>query len=88
MSTFIVRTPDGEVTTKSSTTAKKIYRLSGRRLGEPNYIKTDGNIDWADFTRRCVDRCERLGKKLYVKESLQEHLPEGFVNEMRMTQHF
>jgi DNA repair photolyase len=58
------------------------------KVGKPNYIKTDGNIDWADFTRRCVDRCESLGKKLYVKESLQGHLPEGFVNEMRMTQHF
>jgi len=58
------------------------------KVGKPNYIKTDGNIDWADFTRRCVDRCESLGKKLYVKESLQGHLPEGFVNEMRVKQHF
>jgi hypothetical protein len=45
-------------------------------------------VDWKAYVIGCVHRCESLGKKLYVKESLQEHLPEGFVNEMRMTQHF
>jgi len=46
------------------------------------------DVDWKAYVIGCVHRCESLGKKLYVKESLQEHLPEGFVNEMRMTQHF
>jgi len=51
MSTFIVRTPDGEVTTKSSTTAKKIYRLSGRRLSvnETVTLLEDG-IEVMSFT--------------------------------------
>jgi len=46
------------------------------------------DVDWKAYVIDCVYRCESLGKKLYVKESLQGHLPEGFVNEMRMTQHF
>lgn len=58
------------------------------KIGKANYLKkvSDG-IDWRDYTLRMVDLCQHLGVSHYIKADLQEHLPPGYHNPLRVVQH-
>jgi DNA repair photolyase len=48
------------------------------RIGKLNYMAPPEPVDLRAFTLDMIERCERDGKKLYVKESLREYVPELF----------
>ena len=58
------------------------------KVGRANYLKgiTD-NTDWKDYTLRMIDLLQSLGVKHYIKKDLQPFLPEGYYNQLRITQH-
>jgi DNA repair photolyase len=58
------------------------------KIGKANYIpKITKTTDWRDYTLRMIDVCQALGVKHYVKADLQEHLPAGYFNPLRIQQH-
>ena len=57
------------------------------KVGRINYSALTKRIDWQDFTLRAIDRLARLGKAHYVKRDLQEYLPDGYANPLRIPQH-
>lgn len=58
------------------------------KIGRANYLKEiTRTTDWRDYTLRMVDLCQRLGVKHYIKKDLQEYLPPGYHNPMRIPQH-
>jgi DNA repair photolyase len=58
------------------------------KIGKANYLGEFGKrIDWRDYTLRVIDLCQRLGVKHYVKRDLQQFLPEGYHNPLRIPQH-
>lgn len=57
------------------------------KIGRANYISMTRTTDWAAYARRMVDVVAENGARAYFKRSLQEYLPAGYVNEMRVQQH-
>lgn len=58
------------------------------KIGKANYLKEiTRTTNWSDYTLRMIDLCQKLGARHYIKRSLQEHLPEGYVNPLRVPQH-
>lgn len=58
------------------------------KIGRANYLKEiTRTTDWADYTRRVVDLCQRRGLKHYIKRDLQPHLPTDYANPLRIPQH-
>ncbi len=57
------------------------------KIGKVNYSKLALTINWPDFTLRMVDLLNRVGAKGYFKRDLQQFLPAGFPNPMRVRQH-
>lgn len=58
------------------------------KIGKANYLKAFGaNTDWRDYTLRMVDACQYLGVRHYIKKDLQEFLPVGYPNPLRVEQH-
>lgn len=58
------------------------------KVGKANYLKEiTRTTDWREYTLRVVDLCQQLGVKHYVKADLQEHLPPGYHNPLRVQQH-
>lgn len=58
------------------------------KIGKANYLKEiTRTTDWRDYTLRMVDLCQQLGIRHYIKRDLQEHLPPGYHNPLRVTQH-
>jgi hypothetical protein len=53
--------------------------------GRMNYLALP--IDWRDYTLRVLDLLNRLNAKHYVKRDLQQFLPRGYHNPMRIPQH-
>jgi hypothetical protein len=43
--------------------------------------------DWRGYTLRMLDLLARTGNAHYIKASLQEHLPPGYHNPLRVPQH-
>jgi hypothetical protein len=43
--------------------------------------------DWRDYTLRMLDQLARFGARHYIKKDLQEFLPEGYPNLLRVPQH-
>ena len=59
------------------------------KIGKVNYCKEiSDTIDWRDYTLRMIDLCQRLSVKHYIKRDLQQYLPVGYHNPMRVVQHF
>ena len=59
------------------------------KIGKANYLgEYTRTTDWRDYTLRIIDLCQRLGVKHYIKRDLQQHLPAGYSNLMRVAQHF
>jgi DNA repair photolyase len=58
------------------------------KIGKANYLKKVSDaIDWRDYTLRVAETCRALEKRHYVKIDLQQHLPEGYPNPLRVPQH-
>lgn len=58
------------------------------KIGRANYLKEITRMtDWRDYTLRVVDLCQKYGISHYVKRDLQEYLPAGYHNPLRVQQH-
>ena len=58
------------------------------KIGKANYLKEiTRTTDWRSYTLKMIDLCQRLGAKHYIKQSLQEWLPTGYSNPLRVPQH-
>lgn len=58
------------------------------KIGKANYLKQITSVtDWRSYTLKMVDLCQGLGAKHYIKRSLQEWLPAGYPNPLRVPQH-
>ncbi|MGD0157707.1 MAG: radical SAM protein [Terracidiphilus sp.] len=58
------------------------------KVGRANYLgQLTRTTDWRDYTLRMVDMCQQLGVKHYIKRDLQQYLPAGYHNPLRVAQH-
>lgn len=58
------------------------------KIGRANYLKEiTRTTDWRDYTLRILDVLNAVGARHYIKQSLQDHLPEGYPNPLRVAQH-
>ena len=58
------------------------------KIGRANYLKEiTRTTDWRDYTLRMVALCQDLGVRHYIKRDLQEYLPVGYRNPLRVPQH-
>jgi hypothetical protein len=57
------------------------------KVGRVNYLPMTKTTDWNDYTLRMIDLLQRLGKAHYIKRDLQQYLPDGYHNSLRITQH-
>lgn len=58
------------------------------KVGRANYLKEiTRTTDWRDYTLRMIDKMHALGKRHYIKRDLQEYLPHGYPNPLRVQQH-
>lgn len=59
------------------------------KVGKLNYLdKWPITWDWQEFTNRMMEKAAKYKVSIYFKKSLQEYLPEGYPNPMRIDQHF
>lgn len=59
------------------------------KIGRANYLKEITRVtDWRSYTLRVIDLCQRLGVRHYIKKDLQPYLPEGYLNPLRVAQHY
>jgi hypothetical protein len=58
------------------------------KIGRANYLKEiTSTTDWRDYTLRVIDLCARYGISHYIKADLQQYLPAGYHNPLRVQQH-
>ena len=58
------------------------------KIGRANYLKEiTRTTDWCDYTLRMIALCQDLGVRHYIKADLQEYLPVGYHNPLRVQQH-
>ena len=58
------------------------------KIGRANYLKEiTRTTDWRDYTFRMIALCQDLGVRHYIKKDLQEYLPVGYPNPLRVQQH-
>jgi DNA repair photolyase len=58
------------------------------KVGKANYLKKiTTETDWRGYTLRVVELLTRLGVRHYIKRDLQEHLPPGYDNPLRVPQY-
>ena len=57
------------------------------KVGRVNYLPMTKTADWRDYTLRMLDTLNRVGAKHYIKKDLQEFLPDGYHNPLRIPQH-
>jgi DNA repair photolyase len=57
------------------------------KVGRTNYLPMTKTTDWRDYTLRMLDQLARFGARHYIKKDLQEFLPKGYPNPLRVPQH-
>ena len=58
------------------------------KVGRANYVPTITKVvDWRAYTLRMIEKLNRYGKRHYIKKDLQEFLPSGYFNPLRIQQH-
>lgn len=58
------------------------------KIGRANYLgPLTSGPDWRDYTLRMIELCHQLGARHYIKKDLQQYLPAGYHNPMRVQQH-
>lgn len=75
---------DTDMTLKIIDTAAPFVDLF--KLGRINYHCLTKVIDWREFTDRAIALFACLGKRHYIKKDLQEYLPDGYPNPLRVPQ--
>lgn len=56
------------------------------KIGRANYLPMTNNTDWESYTHRMIELCNDLGVRHYIKKDLQQYLPEGYYNPLRVPQ--
>ena len=57
------------------------------KVGRANYLKEiTRTTDWRDYTLRMIELLNSVGAKHYIKKDLQEYLPLGYHNPLRVQQ--
>lgn len=57
------------------------------KVGRANYLKEiTRTTNWRGYTLRMIEKLHRLGKRHYIKNDLQEYLPAGYFNPLRVDQ--
>lgn len=57
------------------------------KIGRVNYLQMTKTTDWRDYTLRMIDLLAKVGARHYFKKDLQEYLPPGYENPLRVQQH-
>lgn len=57
------------------------------KVGRANYITLPEAIDWEEYTHRMIEKLSEVGAAHYIKKDLQQWLPEGYHNPLRVRQH-
>lgn len=57
------------------------------KIGRANYLPMTKTTDWQAYTHRILNLVNRLGVKHYIKRDLQQYLPDGYHNPLRVPQH-
>ena len=57
------------------------------KVGRANYLPLTATTDWEQYTHRVVELCQRLAARHYIKRDLQQFLPAGYFNPLRVVQH-
>ncbi len=58
------------------------------KVGRANYVPSITNVvDWQSYTHRILETVNRLGVRHYIKKDLQQYLPTGYHNPLRVQQH-
>jgi DNA repair photolyase len=58
------------------------------KIGRANYLKEiTKTTDWRAYCLRMIDVLQRYGSAHYIKRDLQEFLPVGYSNSLRISQH-
>jgi DNA repair photolyase len=57
------------------------------KIGRVNYLPITKTTDWQSYTERMIELCQKLGVKHYIKKDLQQYLPTGYPNPLRVPQH-
>lgn len=58
------------------------------KIGKANYVPTLAKeINWQRYTHEVIEVCQELNIEHYIKRDLQQFLPEGYENPLRVPQH-
>lgn len=57
------------------------------KVGRVNYLPMTKTTDWRDYTLRMLETLNRFGATHYIKKDLQNFLPAGYPNPLRIPQH-
>jgi len=57
------------------------------KVGRTDYLPMTKTTDWRDYTLRMLDQLAGFGARHYIKKDLQEFLPKGYPNSLRVPQH-
>lgn len=57
------------------------------KVGRVNYLPMTRTTDWRDYTLRMIDTLQAVGARHYIKHDLQQYLPAGYHNPLRVQQH-
>ncbi|MHC2400252.1 DNA repair photolyase [Bradyrhizobium barranii subsp. barranii] len=67
---------------------KKTHRFVDLfKVGRVNYLPMTKTTDWEDYTLRMIELLNKLGAAHYIKKDLQQFLPDGYPNLLRVPQH-
>lgn len=57
------------------------------KIGRANYLPMTKTIDWEVYAHDMIEICEKYGIKHYIKKDLQQYLPKGYYNPLRINQY-
>ena len=57
------------------------------KIGRANYLPMTKTTDWELYTHKMIELCNTLNVNHYIKKDLQQYLPNGYVNKLRVKQH-
>jgi hypothetical protein len=57
------------------------------KVGRANYLPITKSTNWEDYTHRVIQIFKELNQPHYIKKDLQQYLPAGYYNPLRIPQH-
>lgn len=85
--TWVSLEPTLDVNSSSAIVKETCGFVDLYKIGRVNYLPMTKTTDWKDYTLRMIDLCQSLGVKHYFKKDLQQYLPDGYHNPVRVQQH-